>query len=224
MLTPASIAVHATDPARRSAVRTLGAASSHDLGHPRSQRGRGPAGTRRARTAAVTADSGPAVLLATGLNWEDAPGVSSHTQDLLPGRVLVMTPTRGKKTGRPSKGARRKMVLPVGSILQPMVKAQARAEGIEENELLVNLVMEHWPNWSTRGALPEAAAHLLATRRGGHVNLRVPEDTAREIFLEAGDGAATNIVAELIARHLPERVERFRSPNAPQQEELALSS
>lgn len=135
-----------------------------------------------------------------------------------------MTPTRGKKTGRPSKGARRKMVPPVGSILQPMVKAQALAEGLDEGELLVDLVMEHWPNWSTRGPLPDAAAHLLATRRGGHVNLRLPEDTAKEIFAEAGDGAATDIVAELIARHLPERVARFRSPTAPQQEELALSS
>lgn len=224
MLTPAPIAAHATAPARRSTRPDLSAPLSHAQSHSRSRQERGPARGRCTGTAASAMASGRAALLSTSLNWEDAPGVSSHTPDLLPGRVVVMTPTRGKKTGRPSKGARRKMVLPVGSILQPMVKAQARAEGIEENELLVNLVMEHWPNWSRRGALPEAAAHLLATRRGGHVNLRVPEDTAREIFLEAGDGAATNIVAELIARHLPERVERFRSPNAPQQEELALSS
>lgn len=223
MLTPAPITAHATEPARRSAVRTLGAASSHDLGHPRSQRERGPAGTRRARTAAVTADSGPAVLLATGLNWEDAPGVASHTPRQLAETILSMTPNR-KKTGRPSKGPRRFMSVPVGAALRHLINEQAAAEGKYVDALLNEIVAEYWPTWPTRGEMPADSARLLLQRRGGNVGLRIPLDRSDEIFAVAGDKPATDIVAELIARHLPERVERFRSPNAPQQEELALSS
>lgn len=224
MLTPAPIAVHATEPARRSAVRTLGAASSHDLGHPRSQRERGPAGTRRARTAAFTADSVPAVLVATGLNWEDAPGVSSQTARSIPGNMLGMTPTRKAGPGRPSKGPRRKMIVPVGPALKTLVESQAAAEGKYIDNMLVELVTEHWPTWPTRGPVPEDAARLLLARRGDRVGLRIPLALSDEIFAEAGDNSAASIVAELIARHLPERIERFRSPTAPQQEELALSS
>lgn len=137
-----------------------------------------------------------------------------------------MTTTAGKRTGRPSKGARRKMSVPVGSTLSPLVKTQALAEGVDENELLVDLVTQHWPSWSTRGPLPEAAAVILSTRRGGYVNLRVPEATAVEIFAEAeaGDGHATDIVAELIARYLPERIERLGSPTKPKQERFAFSA
>ena len=223
MLTPAPIAVHATDPARRSAARTLGAASSHDRGHPRSQRERGPAGPRRARTAAVTAASGPAMLAATRLNWEDAPGVASHTPRQLAETILGMTPNR-KKTGRPSKGPRRFMSVPVGARLRHLINEQAATEGKYVDALLNEIVAEYWPTWPTRGEMPAESARLLLQRRGGNVGLRIPLDRSDEIFAVAGDKPATDIVAELIARHLPERIERFRSPTAPQQEELALSS
>jgi hypothetical protein len=90
--------------------------------------------------------------------------------------------------------------------------------------MLLELVTEHWHTWSERGALPEDAGRLLAGRRGDRIGLRIPIELSDEIFAQAGDNSAASIVAELIARHLPERIARFRSPTAPQQEELALSS
>lgn len=223
MLTPAPITAHATAPARRSTRPDPSAPLSDAQSHSHSRQERGPARDRSARIPASIGASGHAALLATRLNWEDAPGVASHTPRQLAETILSMTPNR-KKTGRPSKGPRRFMSVPVGAALRHLINEQAAAEGKYVDALLNEIVAEYWPTWPTRGEIPADSARLLLQRRGGNVGLRIPLDRSDEIFAVAGDKPATDIVAELIARHLPERIERFRSPTAPQQEELALSS
>lgn len=135
-----------------------------------------------------------------------------------------MAANQGNGPGRPSKGPRHKVLVRVVQDLKTMVEDQAKAEGVYIDTLLNELVAEHWPSWSTRGPLPEEAARLLVGRHSGRLGLRLPVAISEEIFAEAGDSPATAIVAELIARHLPERRRRFRATHAPQQEELALSS
>ncbi len=118
----------------------------------------------------------------------------------------MATPILKPRPGRPSLGVRRPVRFRVSQTLHDMLVRQAAAEGIDENQIINEIVAAHFPSWADRPAVTLDVARLLSRPgRGPYAYVRLPQPLGDAVYAQAESDRtdAAKIVAELLARHLP---------------------